>query len=410
MILAMGRRERRSGRPKIVEDERFAHRRSGARRGPHPRRRGAGTARTGRSRHSGRVGRRVALAQAPAAGGDLHHRPQPQPDQRVHHGLRVLRLLRPAQRLGQGLRTRPRDHLPQDPGDGRRRRGADPDAGRPPSLPQSGVVRRAAARHQGALAQAAPARHEPARDRALGQDLEDRHARGHPPAASRRHGQHSRRRSRDPGRARAPRDRAQEGHHRGMAAGDARGPRGGPEDHRHHDVRARGDGSRPHRAPAAAARPAGRDRRLHRLHRLDLPARRQRDGRSHAGRRLAQGRPRRVFPHYRGGPRVPGQFHQSAGFVRHPGRRRRHREPAHGLQRLRQRHAGRERGLSSRLPRACRLAPRPPAGTRARRRSSSRAGGWLPPIPAATGARARRRRRRDRPSPGARRTRPARLR
>ena len=88
-----------------------------------------------------------------------------------------------------------------------------------------------------------------------------------------------------------------------------------------------------------------------RLHRLDLPARRQPAGRGAAGRRLAQGHPRRVFPHHRGGAHLPRQLRQPASQFRDPRPRRRAVEPAHGLQRLRLGDARGERGLLGRLPR-----------------------------------------------------------
>ena len=58
-----------------------------------------------------------------------------------------------------------------------------------------------------------------------------------------------------------------------VAGGHGGGPPPGPQHHRHHDVRARGDPGRASRTPVQDSRPPGRNRRLHRLHPLDLPAR-----------------------------------------------------------------------------------------------------------------------------------------
>ena len=85
------------------------------------------------------------------------------------------------------------------------------------------------------------------------------------------------------------------------------------------------------RAPAAAARPAGRDRRLHGVHHLELPARAHR-ARRHRGDR------RRLPAHAGDRPAGARQLRQPAGLVGDPGRQGRAVEP--GLRR--QRHGQRD--------------------------------------------------------------------
>ena len=74
------------------------------------------------------------------------------------------------------------------------------------------------------------------------------------------------------------------------------------------------------RAPAAAARAAGRDRRVHRVHHLELPAR------AHRARRRRSDR-HRVPAHAGDRPARPRQLRQPAGVVGHAGRQGRAAEP-----------------------------------------------------------------------------------
>ena len=94
--------------------------------------------------------RRRLPAAASRAVPHLQHRPQHQLHQRLHGGLRLLRVL-PQGRRHRSLRARPRRPAREDPRDRRPRRRPDPDAGRAASPPQARVVRGAAPRHQGAL-------------------------------------------------------------------------------------------------------------------------------------------------------------------------------------------------------------------------------------------------------------------
>ena len=82
----------------------------------------------------------------------------------------------------------------------------------------------------------------------------------------------ARRRRRDPRRRRAPRISPLKCSTE-VAGGHARGHAPGAAHDRHHGVRLRRDAAPARRPPRAAARAAGRDRRLHRLHLLALPGR-----------------------------------------------------------------------------------------------------------------------------------------
>ncbi len=82
----------------------------------------------------------------------------------------------------------------------------------------------------------------------------------------------SRRGRRNPGRFRPATNRAAEMRERPMARGHAGGARAGIEFERDDDVRPRRDDRGSDRAFAAPARSAGRERRLHRFHLLDVSA------------------------------------------------------------------------------------------------------------------------------------------
>ena len=98
-------------------------------------------------------------------------------------------------------------------------------------------------------------------------------AAGHRSADRRRPRQHSRRRRRDPRRSRAQAAQLlRQGDRRRVARRHApRAPRRAAHDG-DDDVRHGRDGRGAPRAPVPAARAAGRDRRLHRVHHLELPA------------------------------------------------------------------------------------------------------------------------------------------
>ena len=115
----------------------------------------------------------------------------------------------------------------------------------------------------------------------------------------------------------------------------------GPAEHRHADVRHRRGAAPPGQPPAAAARPAGRDPRLHRLHLLALPVL------QHPAGRLRRQRPR-LPAHQRAGPPLPRQRPAPAGLLGHHGRRRGPGGAAHGLRRLRPGDDRGERGLGRR--------------------------------------------------------------
>ena len=95
------------------------------------------------------------------------------------------------------------------------------------------------------------------------------------PAPRRRPRLDSRRRRRDPRRPRPPRDRAEEDEDEGVARRHAPRTPARHVDDGDDDVRPRRDGRRARRAHAPHSRPAGRDRRLPRLHLVDVPERRQ---------------------------------------------------------------------------------------------------------------------------------------
>ena len=82
----------------------------------------------------------------------------------------------------------------------------------------------------------------------------------------------SRRRRRNSGGSRAAADFAAQMQERPVAGGDAGGARARIEIERDDDVRPRRDDRGSHRTSAAAARSAGRERRVHRVHLLDVSA------------------------------------------------------------------------------------------------------------------------------------------
>ena len=158
------------------------------------------------------------------------------------------------------------------------------------------VVRGAAPRPQGALPAGQPARLQPAGDLALPQAQQAAAARrccsgsrtpawaACPAAAARSSSIASARRS--------PR----QGADRRLARRPPRLARARRPVDLHDDVRPRRDAGRADRAPRAAAPAAGRDRRLHRVHLLDVPARAHRHGRRPAGRGVRVPARRRPSP------------------------------------------------------------------------------------------------------------------
>ena len=203
--------------------------------------------------------------------------------------------------------------------------------GHNPDLP-AGVVRGPVPRHQGEVPGLQAARAVAARSAAhLAAGIAADGGRDRP-AGRGGPRQHSRRRRRDAGGPR-PQDPELllEGVVGRMAVDHARGAPGGPAHHGHDDVRHRRDRGRADRAHDAAARPAGRDRRLHGLHHLELPAR------AHRARRLRADR--RGLPADAGArAHRPRQLRQPAGLVGHPGRQGGAAEP--GVRR--QRHGQRD--------------------------------------------------------------------
>ena len=160
-------------------------------------------------------------------------------------------------------------------------------------------------------------------------------ARRHRAAHRRRPRQHSRRRRRDPRRSRAQAAALlRQGDRRRVAGRDARGASGRPSHDRDDDVRHGRDARGTPRAPVAAARPAGRDRRLHGVHHVELPARSHRAWAR--ARHHARG-DRRGLPAHAGGRAAgPRQLRQPPVVVGHAGRQGGAVEPAlrrqrHGL-------------------------------------------------------------------------------
>ena len=98
-------------------------------------------------------------------------------------------------------------------------------------------------------------------------------ARHHRAVARRGPGFDSRRRRRDPGRRRAAAHQPPEVHDRRVDGGASRRSRAGHANHGHHDVRLRRDHRAADESPGSGPPAPGRDRRLHGLHPVDLPAR-----------------------------------------------------------------------------------------------------------------------------------------
>ncbi len=171
---------------------------------------GLHAARVARSGGPGPGGRRGHAPAASRAVSHLQHRSQRQLHERLHGGLRFLRLLSPAQ-ASRRLCARPRSAAAKDPGDGRSGRRSDPDARRPASRAAARVVRRTAARHQDPLSASQRPRLQPAGDSPLHQGRQAAAADGARAAQGGRAGQPARRRGRDPGRSRAPRDHPRQG-------------------------------------------------------------------------------------------------------------------------------------------------------------------------------------------------------
>ena len=303
------------------------------------------------------AGRRHPPAQAPVAGRHLHHRPQRQLHEHLRGALQLLRVL-PRGRLDGRLRAGLRGDLPQDRRDHRRRRQPAAAAGRPQPRPAAG---------RGTRTCSAPIKaqypdfklHALSPPEVLHISRLERHAdRGrHRPADRGRPRQHSRRRRRDAGGPR-PQDPEllHEGVVRRVAGHHARGAPGGPAHHRHDDVRHGRDRRGADRAHDAAARPAGRDRRVHGLHHLELSAR------AHRARRLRADR--RGLPADAGaGAHRARQLRQPAGVVGDPGRQGGAAQP--GLRR--QRHGQRD-DRGERRPRGGRRLLHGRSGDRDQRR------------------------------------------
>ena len=218
------------------------------------------------------AGRRHPRPQASRRRRHLHHRPQRQLHERLRRALQLLRVLSSG-RIGRGLRARLRGDLPEDRRDDRARRRPAAAAGRPqPDLPLA-VVRGSVPRGEAALS-GVPA----ARAVAAGGDpplaaVAAAGAAGDRAADRGRARQHSRRRRRDSRRSRAQAaELLRQGHRRRVARRDApRAPRRAADDG-DDDVRHGRDRGGAARAPVPAARAAGRDRRLHRVHHLELSA------------------------------------------------------------------------------------------------------------------------------------------
>ncbi len=214
----------------------------------------------------------------------LHRRPQHQLHRLLRLGLPLLRLLQDAgQRrglpAGRGRRSSAKIEETLALGGTRHH-----DAGRPAPRPRRLLVREALLRHQAALPDPPPLALA-ARDRAHRRAQRPDRGRDAAPPAGRRARLAARRRRRDPRRPRARRDQSRTRSARGAGSTSCARRTAGHEDDGDHDVRLARHAGRARRAPAPHPRPAGRDRRLHGLHPLDLP------GRQHGPRRKATCRP-----------------------------------------------------------------------------------------------------------------------
>ena len=177
-------------------------------------------------------------------------------------------------RLRRRLRARVRGDLPEDRRDHRARRRPAAAAGRPQSRPAARVVRGPVPGGEVAVPGLPAARAVASRSAAHLAAVAAAGAGGDRAADRRRAGQHSRRRRRDSRRPRPPAPQLlRQGDGRRVARRDARrAPRRAPHD-RDDDVRHRRDDGGADRAHGPAARAAGRDRRLHGVHHLELSAR-----------------------------------------------------------------------------------------------------------------------------------------
>ena len=162
----------------------------------------------------------------------------------------------------------------QDRRDHQRRRRSAAAAGRAQPGPADRLVRRSLSRGEGPIPGLQAARAVAARGAAHLAHGAAAGARRHRAAHRGRPRQHSRRRRRDPRRSRAQAAALlRQGDRRRVAGRDARGAPGRTSHDRDDDVRHGRDARGAPRAHAPAARLAGRDRRLHRVHHLELPAR-----------------------------------------------------------------------------------------------------------------------------------------
>ncbi len=264
------------------------------------------------------------------------------------------------------LRPGPRRAAREDPRDRRAGRRPDPHAGRSASGPRARVVRGPASRHQVALPPGQRARLQRAGDLFPHEGGQEAAAGGPGAAQGRGAGEPARRRGGDPGRPRPQGDHAGQGHDRQLARRPSRLAPARRAVDGHDDVRPRRDDRGAGRALRAGAATPGRDRRLHGVHLLDVPARPYRHGGRSPGRGL------RVPQDPGDLAALPGQHPEHPVVVGHAGaqdrpgraplRRERHGEPDdRGERRLVGRHgvSPLARGNPPRDPRV-RLHP-PPA-------------------------------------------------
>ena len=242
--------------------------------------------------------------------------------------MRLLRLLPRPPREGR-VRSIEGRVPPEDRGNDRPRRRADPPAGRTSSGPWDRVLRRTIPLDEGQLPEALGAwtlargseahlsRLEPL-DRGDGASPDRRRPRFD-----------SWRRRRSPVESGPQHHRHRQGLNRRLARSDGGGAAAGPQDHGHHDVRPCGDSRRADRSPSAPPRAAGPHARVHRFHRVDVPAgeHRARRGRGHIVS---------VSTDPGGGPGDARQLPERAGELGHPGRQDRPDVSAVRRQRLRQ--------------------------------------------------------------------------
>ncbi len=283
---------------------------------------GLAAARVARPGGAGPRGRRRHAPAASRAVPHLQHRPQHQLHERLHGGLRLLRVL-PQAEGRRRLRARARRAAAKDPGDGRPGRRSDSDAGRPASRASSSsgtksccATSRATFRRSTSTASArrrfiTSPRSPSCRCATV---LERLKAAGLGSLPGGGGG--------DSGRSRAQGDHARQGADRRLAERPPRLARAGRPQHGHDDVRPRRNAGRADRAPGAAAAAAGRDRRLHGVYLLDVSARAYRHGPRAAGRlvRVSEDAGRR--------PAVPRQLRQHPVELGHAGAEDRPDRPA----------------------------------------------------------------------------------